>query len=184
MNITLLKTNAAGSLGATILFVLFSGLASDVRAADESPSVPPVGAHQEEHPVDLTLQLPIKAGTDEFTQFNVMVPGFAVVGVKLHSHSTKTRLMIGVRFTSRSVRSARLEIALLQSYGNSQTIHHLTHVEALGPEQVRRKGNNLDWVRNWDTARALWFDLPINARMAKALRVEVQLQRNDDSGGP
>jgi hypothetical protein len=155
--------------------------------ADESLSVPPVGAVQGEHRADLTLQLPLTAGTNEFsefTEFNATIPGFALVGAKLQPHSTETRLMIGVRFTSRSVRSARLEIALLQSYGGSNTVHHLTHVEALGPEQVRTKGPNLDAVCNWDTRRALWFNLPIDARKAKALRVEVQLQRNDDAGGP
>ncbi len=187
MNIAFLKTAGASTLVASILFALSSGLAVDVRAADAASSTPPTGDGQAERPADLTLQLPIKAGTEESVQFEATVPGFTVVSAKLHFHSgtARTRLMLGVRFASRSVGAVRLEVALLD--GRSQgakTIHHFAHVEELGPEQARRKGHNLDLVRNWDAARALWFDVPIESRSAQTLRVEVYLQRDASAGDP
>ncbi len=185
MSITLLERNAASFLGVAILFVLLSGPVAYVGAADQSPSVSPGSADPGQAPADLALQLPIKGGPDEITQFKATVPEFTVVSAKLHYHpdTARTRLMIGVCFTSRSVCSARLEVGLLRGDKDPRTIHHFAHVEALGPEQVRRKGHNLDLVRNWDTARALWFDVPMEARKADALRVEVHLQRGDHSGG-
>lgn len=186
MNISLRARNVASALGTAVLFMLSGGSACDLRAADQTPSVSPASAKQEESPADLILQLPIKGGPDESAQFKVTVPGFTVASAKLHFHpgTARTRLMIGVCFTSRLVSKARLEVTLLQGGGVPLTIHHLSHAEALGPEQVRRKGHNLDLVHNWDTARALWFDVPMEARRAEVLRVEVHLQRGDDSGGP
>jgi len=133
---------------------------------------------------DLTLQLPIKAGDYEFTQFVGTVPGLAVGGARLDPDSDRTRLMVGVQFTSKSVRSARLEIGLLQDFGDVQPIHRLTHVEVLGPERVTTKGRNLDTVRKWDDKRALWFDFPIEARKARAIRIQVHLRRDDVSVRP
>ena len=183
MNRTLLRTNVANSVGFALLLMLLGGPAFSVRAADESPGASPVTADQRKRPPDLTFQLPLEVGDSETAQFRAIVPGFALGGVKLHPNSDKTRFMIGVRFTSKSVRSARLKVTLLESYKDSQSMDHFTHVEAVGPEEVTTKGKNLDLVRRWDDERALWFDLPLDARKAKAFRIEVHLTGNDDSGG-
>ena len=127
-------------------------------------------------PPDLTFQVPIKAGSYEYALYKATIPGFAVSEAKLKPRSNKTRLMIGVKFTSRAVQSARLKITLLKSFGEPETIGHIAHVEALGPERVVTKGRNLDLVRKWDDWRALWFDLSLDARMAEAIRVDVHLQ--------
>jgi tRNA A-37 threonylcarbamoyl transferase component Bud32 len=131
---------------------------------------------------EMTLELPIKAGgLDETSQFKATLPGLELITAKLHFHpgTERTRLMIGLRFTSQSVRSARLDLALLDSSAkDARTLHRFTHVEDAGPEEVRRKGNNLDWVRRWDSSRALWFDVPIEARKAQAIQIKVQLQQD------
>jgi len=166
---------------ATILVVMVE-LACALRAGGEPPVASTVGAGPQERSPDLAFQLPTEAGDCEFTPFHAAIPGFALVGARLDPDSNQTRLMVGIRFTSRSVGSARLRIALLDTYKDPKTIHHVTHIEALGPEQVTTKGRNLDLVRDWDGDRALWFNLPIDARKVKAFRVEVRLERNEDQG--
>jgi tRNA A-37 threonylcarbamoyl transferase component Bud32 len=132
---------------------------------------------------EMTLELPIKAGgLDETSQFKATLPGLELITAKLHFHpgTERTRLMIGLRFTSQSVRSARLDVALLDSSAkDARTIHRFTHVEEVGPEEVRRKSEeSADWVRRWDSSRALWFDVPIEARKAQAIQIKVQLQQD------
>lgn len=167
---------------AAIAFVAVVALAGALKAADELTATPPGAADPGERLADLTIHLPIAVGDYEFTRFYAAIPGFALVGARLDPDSSRTRLMVGIRFTSRSVRKARLQIALLDSYKDSaQRIHQVSHIEALGPEQVTTKGRNLDLWRNWQAERALWFNFPIEARQAKAFRVEVLLERNDDS---
>ncbi len=131
---------------------------------------------------EMAVQLPIKAGgLDQSSQFTATLPGVELGTAKLHFHegTARTRLMLGLRFTSQSVRSARLEVALLDSSASdAKPIHRFTHVEEVGPEEVRSKGHNLDSVRRWDSSRALWFDVPIEARKAQAIQIKVQLQQD------
>jgi predicted Ser/Thr protein kinase/transglutaminase-like putative cysteine protease len=148
----------------------------DATAESGPEALQPGGAKE------MALELPIKAGgLDQSSQFKVTLPGLELITAKLHFHpaTARTRLMIGLRFTSQSARSARLDVALLDSSAkDAKTIHRFTHVEEVGPEEVRRKGNNLDWVRRWDSSRALWFDVPIETRETKAIQIKVQLQQN------
>jgi len=179
-----MKANIVRSLGCACRSVLLGGLTPDARASDAAQGTPGIGHAPGERPPDLTLQLPIVAGDYEFTRFSAAVPGFSLLGAKLDPDSSKTRLMVGVRFTSKSVHSARLKVTLLEDYRDSQKrMHTLTHIEAVGPDEVRKQGHNLDKVRKWDGSRALWFDLPKEARKATAFRVDVYLDEESGAGG-
>lgn len=179
MNETPLHRIVASCRPLAILLVIITGFGCALRAGDEVPAASTVGADPEEPPPDLTFHSPIEAGHSEFRAFCAAIPGFALVGARLDPDSGQTRLMVGIRFSSRSIGSARLRIALLDSYRDSNTIHQVTHIEALGPDRVTTKGRNLDLVRDWDDDRALWFNFPIEARRAKAFRVEAWLERKD-----
>jgi len=151
MRVNIVRSTICGCLSA-----LLGGWTPDARASDVAQGIPDTGPSPVERPPDLTLQLPIVAGDYEFTQFRAAVPGFSLLGAKLDPDSNKTRLMVGARFTSKSVHSARLEVVLLEDFKDSQKrIHALTHIEAVGPGEVRQQGHNIDSVRKWDGSRAL-----------------------------
>ncbi|MBN2295102.1 MAG: hypothetical protein JXM70_21920 [Pirellulales bacterium] len=128
---------------------------------------------------DLCVELPIKAADYESVCYRAAVPGFSLGGAKLDPDTSKTRAMIGIQFSSRRIERARISLELLQSWKEPRVLHRIVHAEQLGPERVVFKGHNLDKVRDWDAGRALWFDFPIEARKAQAIRVKVYLQRQD-----
>jgi hypothetical protein len=106
------------------------------------------------------------------------VPDFELAGARLKApNGDTTRLVVGLRFTSRSVQSAHLDITLLNNWKETKPLHHLSHVEKLGPEEVRGKRKTLEKVQHWNDWRALWFDLPADVANAEAIQVQVHLTR-------
>lgn len=130
---------------------------------------------------DLEFEGPIPAGEDEFkwrqVWGRVTVPGLGLSGTKLDPDISKTRVCVAIRFMSRSVKVAATEIELLDNASEGRVLYRASRTEELGPERVVTKGRSIDIVRNWDDWRALWFDFPIDARAAKAIRVKVRLER-------
>lgn len=156
------------------LIIGLAALTCPVAAADAPPK-DAAGPNSTDQPPDLRLRLPIKLGDYEHTVFLSAIPGFAVGSVSRHTHPDETRLMVAVRFTSRSVQTARLSISVFREWKDSEPLCRVSHVEQLGPEEVRTKGPNLDAVRRWDDTRALWFDLPLEAKDAQAIEIELRL---------
>jgi hypothetical protein len=124
-------------------------LASSLRAAGDEDSTRPgnVPHSPNTRQPDLSVQLPIKAGTNEYTQYSAGVPGCDLAGAHLKArYGDQTRLMVGLRFTSRSLQSAHLDITLLNNWKETKPLHRLSHVEKLGPEEVRGKRKTLEVV--------------------------------------
>lgn len=171
-----------GVAACAALFGSMSGSLT-VAAREGSGSKELAGPDQSTRQPDLELELPIPAGADEFVQsrvqYRVAVPGFELAGAKLDPDTGKTRAMVGIRFTARSVKLAKVEIELLDNTKERRVLHRASRTEELGPKRVVTRGRNLDMVRNWDDYRALWFDFPRGAREAKAVRVRVRLQRGE-----
>jgi hypothetical protein len=158
----------------TISLILLM-LASSLRAAGDNDSTGPDNPNTRQP--DLSVQFPIKA-TDQYTQYKVGVPGFDLAGARLKApYGDQTRLMVGLRFTSRSLQSAHLDITLLKNWNETKPLHRLSHVEKLGPEEVRGKRKTLETVQHWNDSRALWFDLPADVANAEAIQVQVHLTR-------
>jgi hypothetical protein len=156
-------------------------LTSSLRAAGDKDSISPgdVLHSPNTRQPDLSVQLPIKA-TDEYTQYKAGVPDFELAGARLKApNGDTTRLMVGLRFTSRSVQSAHLDITLLNDWKETKPLHRLSHVEKLGPEEVKGKRKTLEVVQHWNDSRALWFDLPADVANAEAIQVQVYLMREE-----
>jgi len=100
-------------------------------------------------------------------------PYLEVVSVKVHKDLTKTRCCIGMKFTSREIKGAILELSLLDKSGG--VLGHARHFEEIGPaEQVIVPGHNLDMIsEKWDAGRAIWLDFPQAAIKAVKFRLVV-----------
>ena len=150
-------------------------LASSSRAAGDKDSTSPDSPNTRQP--DLSVQLPIKA-RDEYTEYKVGVPGFELAGARLKApNGDTTRLVVGLRFASRSAQSAHLDITLLNNWKETKPLHRFSHVEKLGPEEVRGKRKTLEKVQHWNDWRSLWFDLPADVANAEAIQVQVLLTR-------
>lgn len=91
--------------------------------------------------------------------------------VKVHKDLTKTRCCIGMKFTSRKIKGAMLELSLLDRDGG--ILGNARHFEEVGPELIIVPGHNLDMKREWDTWRAIWLDFPMDAGNAVKFRLVV-----------
>ncbi len=89
---------------------------------------------------DLEVEFPVKLGY-EGVQYRALVPGFEFLGAKLHPDVSKTRVMVALRFTARTVEKASIGVELLDNSG--KVLYNTDHVEELGPEQVITKGTEL-----------------------------------------
>ncbi len=100
-------------------------------------------------------------------------PYLEVLSVKVHKDLTKTRCCIGMKFTSRKIKGAMLELSLMDKAGG--ILGHARHFEEVGPsEQVIVPGHNLDMIsEKWDTGRAIWLDFPQAAIKAVKFRLVV-----------
>jgi len=162
--------------------VLGSTSSLAVAAGKTRRSAEPRGRTESSRQPDVTFEGPILAGDGEYIPRQVWgrvtVPGFELAGTKLDPDSSKTRAHVGIRFMTRSVKVANVEIELLDNTHEGRVIYRNFRTEVLGPEKVVTKGRNWDLVRHWDDFRDLWFDFPIDARdTAKAIRVKVRLER-------
>lgn len=152
-----------------------------VAATEGSGSTALPGSDESTRLPDLEIELPVQVGAKDYqwypVQYRAAVPGFELASAKFIPKTSKTRVMVGIRFTSRSIRAATFEIELLDKEGRA--LHRASRTDDLGPERLVIPGPTLDKVRNWDDYRAQWFDFPRDAREAKALRVKVRLQRGE-----
>ena len=164
------------ALGACACMLLASRL-DDSPAAGKHAATAAADSNTSDTIPDLKLELAIQAGDFEHSPYRVDVPGFGLASARLDPNGNKTRAMIAICFTSRTIGSARVRLQLLDSMKEGRILHQAIHEEQLGPERVVTEGHNLDKIRNWNDYRALWFDFPANAREATAIRVIVHLQR-------
>jgi len=95
-----------------------------------------------------------------------------VLSLKLKTHPDSSRICIGIRFSSREVDGAKLDLELLA--GDGSVLAQISHVEKVGPEVVRQKGPDLDVVHNWNDSRAVWLELPAGAEKAVKFTLDVQ----------
>jgi hypothetical protein len=168
-----------GVAACAALFGSMSGSLT-VAACNDSGSKELARPDESSRQPDLKIEVPVQIGAKDYqwypVKYRAAVPGFELGNAKFIPKTGKTRLMVSIRFTSRSVKAAKFEIELLDEEG--RVLHQASRTDELGPGRlVTRTGRGPDLVRNWDAYRAQWFDFPRDAREAKALRVRVRLQR-------
>ena len=169
-----------GVAACAALFGSMSGSLA-VAARQSSGSKELVGPDDSNRLPDLEIELPVQVGAKDYqwypVQYRVAVPGFELGSAKFIPKTSKTRVMVSIRFTSRSVKAATFEIELLDKEGRA--FHRASRRDDLGPERLVIPGPAPGLVRNWGDYRAQWFDFPRDAREAKALRVKVRLERGE-----
>ena len=166
-----------GVLGAGALF------------ADDSADTCPPPLSSDSAPniqeADLRVQCPFTPGYPghpRLSGFQVVlhcseIPGFAFVGASLRPDETETNVVLGVKFTARTVEKANLLVELLDKEGN--VLYEKEHVEELGPENVISvdvAGLHYRW--DWDEERTVSLDFPVEAAEASKMRVSVFLKRD------
>ncbi len=156
------------------LIVFFISCQSPQPVA-ETPDAPSVAPSAETAPPDTTatsiaIEQPIVAGQHQ--PVNRSSPLFELVGVKVKIKPNKVRVMVAMRFVTRRVGHARLDLWLLDDAGRE--LARVTHTEPLGPETLTVPGHNLPLVRQWDATRAIWLDLPAAASHATRVRLELR----------
>ena len=154
-----------------------------VAAEKTRRSAEPKGRTESSREPDVAFEGPIPPGEDNYSwrrvPGRVTVPGFELAGTKLDPDTSKTRACVAVRFRSRSIRFAHVEIELLDNTSEGRVLHRASRTEVCGPlKVVTRTGRGPDKIRHWDDFRAQWFDFPVDARdTAKAIRVKVRFER-------
>jgi hypothetical protein len=115
-----------------------------------------------EHWIEAGKMLPVTASTSYLE----------VLSLKMKPKTHRTRFMVLLRFTDRSVRGAKIHLSLFDKKGSS--VGEVTHVEMIGPEEVRSiiaKGDHM--VNRWDDTRGVWLTFPKDAKEAVRFKLEI-----------